>query len=250
MNRHRKVVPPLGKNLNYQPTSKNTNNKKILYLIKKYNHAWVLLYLFIYAPWFIYLEKTVTTKYTPIHIGLDDLVPFNEFFVIPYYLWFAYVAIPIALFFFTSKEDFYKTCAFLFIGMTICLTIYTIWPNGQDLRPTTFARNNMFVNIVKKLYGTDTCTNVCPSIHVFNSIGIHIAIAQSKYFKNKRWLRHSSLILCVLICLSTVFLKQHSVFDGIAAIILSVVMYLIVYVPDYSKLFRNKDVLTNSHTEA
>lgn len=212
--------------------------------LMKYKHAWLLLYLFIYAPWFTYLERTVTNNYTSVHIGLDDLVPFNELFVIPYYLWFIYVAGVITYFFFASKEDYYKTCAFLFIGMTICLTIYTIWPNGQDLRPTTFARDNFLVDIVKKLYATDTCTNVCPSIHVFNSIGIHIGITHCSKLKNMKWLRRSSLVLCILICLSTVFLKQHSVFDGITALILSVVMYLIVYVPNYSKIF-NKQSFTS-----
>ena len=32
-------------------------------LVKKYKHAWVLLYIFIYMPWFMYLEKHVTTHY-------------------------------------------------------------------------------------------------------------------------------------------------------------------------------------------
>lgn len=218
--------------------------------LQKYKHAWVLLYMFIYFPWFFYLEKTITTNYTAIHIRLDDFIPFNEFFVIPYYLWFIYVAGVIAYFLFTSKEDYYRSCAFLFIGMTVCLAIYTIWPNGQDLRPTTFARDNFLVDIVKNLYATDTSTNVFPSIHVFNSVGIHIAIMHSAKLKNKHWIRRSSFVLCVLICLATVFLKQHSAFDGIAALILCVVMYFIVYVPNYSKLFNKQQSLSESHTEA
>ncbi len=217
---------------------------------KKYKHAWVLLYMFIYFPWFFYLEKTITTHYTSVHIRLDDFIPFNELFIIPYYLWFIYVAGVIAYFLFTSKEDYYRCCAFLFIGMTICLTIYTIWPNGQDLRPTTFARDNFLVDIAKNLYSSDTSTNVCPSIHVFNSIGIHIAIMHSAKLKNKHWVRRGSFVLCVLICLATVFLKQHSAFDGIAAFILAVFMYLIVYVPNYAKLFNKQSALSESHTEA
>lgn len=189
--------------------------------------------------WFTALEKSVTTNYTPIHIWLDDIIPFNEFFIIPYLLWFLYIAITVVYFFFTSKEDFYKICAYLFIGMTICLMIYTIWPNGQNLRPSFFANDNILTDMVKRLYIQDTSTNVFPSIHVFNSIGAHIAIVSSKRLKNNKLVKMLSLLLAILISLSTVFLKQHSAMDGFGAIILGSIMYLLVYVPDYSKYFRN-----------
>jgi membrane-associated phospholipid phosphatase len=201
-------------------------------LILKYKHGWVLSYFFIYIIWFFALEQNVTTKYTPVYIWLDDFIPFNEWFVIPYYLWFAYIFITVAYFFLTSKEDFYKVTAFLFIGMTICLIIYTVWPNGQNLRPdlATIGRNNIFIDIVRNLYNTDTSTNVCPSIHVFNSIGAHIAIHHSTALKKYKWIQAGSFVLMMLIILSTMFLKQHSAFDAITAIALSIVMYLFVYV--------------------
>ena len=118
-------------------------------IIKKYKHSVVLLYFFLYITWFFYLEKTVTTGYTNVHIGLDDLIPFNEFFIIPYYLWFAYIVATVLYFLLYSKEDYYRLTAFLFIGMTICLIIYTIWPNGQDLRPAVFPRDNFFTDLVR-----------------------------------------------------------------------------------------------------
>ncbi|WFR57759.1 phosphatase PAP2 family protein [Anaerocolumna sp. AGMB13025] len=206
-------------------------------LILKYKHGWVLSYFFIYIVWFFALEKHITTNYTPVHIWLDDIIPFNEWFVIPYYLWFVFIFATVAYFFLTSREDFYKVTAFLFIGMTVCLIIYTIWPNGQNLRPdlSTIGRDNVFIHIVKALYSTDTATNVCPSIHVFNSIGANIAIHRSEALKKYKWLRAGSTILTVLISLSTMFLKQHSAFDAIAAIALSIVMYLLVYVLSGSK---------------
>lgn len=205
--------------------------------LETYKHGWLLSYTFIYLIWFFYLEHRSNVKFINIHIKLDDMVPFNEFFIIPYFLWFAYIAGTVLYFFFTSKEDYYKCCSFLFIGMTICLIIYTFWPNEQNLRPTAFARDNIFVNTVKALYLTDTSTNVCPSIHVFNSIGVHIAICNSK-LKEKRALCAVSFVLAVSICLSTVFLKQHSVFDGICAVGLSIVMYLLVYKIDYSSFMQ------------
>ena len=218
--------------------------------LKRYKHAWTLIYMIIYFIWFFALEAIVTTDYTAMHCRLDDMIPFNELFVIPYYLWFPFVAVTVGYLLFTSKEDYYKTCAFLFIGMTICLTIYTIWPNGQNLRPDLAAlgRDNLLIDIVRNLYATDTNTNVCPSIHVFNTIGILIAIFRNERLGKINWFKCSSLILGILICLSTVFLKQHSVLDGVAAILLSLVMYVIVYIPDYSRIFsknKHQDVAIN-----
>lgn len=206
--------------------------------IKKYSHVWVLLYFIFYMQWFTWLERTVTTKFTVIHLKFDDYIPFCEFFVIPYFIWFAYIFLAVAYFFFKDRGEFYRITAFLFVGMTICLTIYTLWPNGHDLRPNldTLGRSNIFTRIMGWLYDTDTCTNVCPSIHAFNSIGACIAIYKSQHLRQKRTLRIGCLVLTVLICMSTVFLKQHSVFDVICACILSVAMYAIVYVPDYARL--------------
>ena len=196
--------------------------------VSKYKHAWCLLYAFIYLPWFVFLEKNVL-HYSIIHISLDDYIPFNEYFIIPYFLWFAYVAAAVMFFFFTNKEDYYRLCAFLFIGMTISLIICTIWPNGHNLRPTEFARENIFTDMVRGLWQTDTPTNIFPSIHVYNSIGVHLAVMNSEALKKKRVVRISSFILMLSICLSTVFLKQHSALDGIGAIVMSMFMYRMVY---------------------
>ena len=66
--------------------------KKLKELFKKYNHVWVLLYALIYMPWFTYLERHVTTDFYLIHSPLDDYIPFVEYFIVPYLLWFVYLA--------------------------------------------------------------------------------------------------------------------------------------------------------------
>jgi membrane-associated phospholipid phosphatase len=201
--------------------------------ISKYKHIWIFSYFLLYMPWFLALERKVISEYTSIHISLDDYIPFNEWFVIPYLLWFLYIAVTILFLFFHSKDEFYRAAAFLFIGMTICLIIYTIWPNGQNLRPNLeqLGRDNILIRIVSMIYNMDTSTNVCPSIHVFNSIGAHIAIHKSEKLRKYKWVQATSFILMILISLSTMFLKQHSAFDTICAIILGIIMYLIVYYP-------------------
>lgn len=212
-------------------------------LLLKYKHGLILSYFFIYLIWFAYLERTVipTLKnYTLIHSKLDDLIPFNELFIIPYYLWFIFIFITVAYFFLTSKKDFYKCCAYLFTGMSICLLIYTIFPNGHDLRVNlnSLGRSNIFIDMLAKIYSVDTATNVFPSIHVFNSVGALIAINKSERLHKIKWLQCSVFVLTSLICLSTVFLKQHSIIDIFGALALNIIMYFIVYVPSWQRVPR------------
>ena len=178
--------------------------------LKKYRHAWVLSYFLIYMPWFVYLEKRTNVRHYMIHSPIDNHIPFIEYFIVPYLVWFVFIAVTVAYFLIKDKWGFYRLCAFLFSGMTIFLIICTVFPNALNLRPTVFPRDNVFTDMVKVLYKTDTPTNVLPSIHVFNSI--------------------SAYILAVLIILSTMFLKQHSVTDVIAAVTMACIIYPFVYV--------------------
>ncbi len=197
--------------------------------LTKYRHAWILSYAFIYLPWFVYLEKTVTSNYHIMHIAIDDYIPFNEYFIIPYLMWFGYVAVSVAYFFFHDVKEYYRLCTMLFTGMTISLVICTVFPNGTDFRPVVDSNKNICAAIVNLLYSADTCTNVFPSIHVYNSICVHIAVCRSERLKNRTQLKTASLILMLLICLATVFLKQHSAFDGLGSLAMAYIMYQFVY---------------------
>ena len=197
--------------------------------IERNKHALLLLYFMIYLPWFGHLERTVTTHFHVIHVALDDYIPFCEYFIIPYFLWFGYVAWGLGYFYFKNKDEYFRLCTMLFTGMTIFLVISTIYPNGHYLRPTTFARDNVFVHMVKCLYATDTATNLFPSIHVYNSIAVNLAVWHSENFRDKKVIRIGSAVLMVSIILSTMFLKQHSVVDVLTALILSYVSYDIIY---------------------
>ena len=72
-----------------------------------------------------------------------------EYFIVPYLLWFAFIAAVMLYFFLTDVEGFYKLAKIMFTGMTIFLIISTVFPNGQDLRPMVFERDNIFVDMVR-----------------------------------------------------------------------------------------------------
>lgn len=191
----------------------------------------MILYMVIYLLWFGYLEKTVTTDFHLIHMKLDDYIPFIEYFIIPYDLWFFYVAATLVFLAYADPLEYKHTAIFICLGMTLFLLISTIYPNGHDLRPAVMPRDNLFSQMVLKLQAADTPTNLFPSIHVFNSIGMCIGLLKTKALKNHPWIRVASTTLCVLIVLSTVFLKQHSVFDVYTAFLCVILFYIPVYHP-------------------
>lgn len=204
--------------------------EKAKQLYAKYKHAIpAIMYMIVYLAWFAWLEDKVTKHYRVIYMNADSRIPFCEIFIIPYLLWFVYVAAVVVFFFFKNKTDYYKTCSFLFTGMTIFLIISTLWPNGHHLRPLVMPRDNVFTQLVEMLYRVDTATNLWPSIHVYNSLGAHFAIIHSKEFQNKKGIRMASFLLAFSIILSTVFLKQHSLFDVLTAFAMAAVMYTLVY---------------------
>lgn len=199
--------------------------------LKNHNHIWTLLYGLIYLPWFLWLEQHVTSEFTLISMPLDYKIPFCEYFIIPYYLWFLFVPAVMAYEFFYSKREYYQCCALLFTGMTVFLIICTVWPNGLNLRQDISYRDNFCAQLVQGLYKTDTSTNVFPSMHVFNTLGCLIALYTSKGMKGRYGIKTAATILGILIILATVFLKQHSVWDVIGAFALALILYLIVYIP-------------------
>lgn len=213
--------------------------KKLSYFLQKYKHGLLpILYFPVYMMIFTYLERRNPESYYMIHMKIDDYIPFCEYFIVPYYLWFFYIAVTVVAFVFIDKQDFYKLCITLGTGMTLFLIISYMIPNAHELRPAVFERDNIFVSLVKLLHKADTPTNLFPSIHCYNSLMAHIAIANSRKLKKYTKVKNVSLLLCISIILSTVFLKQHSVFDVITALALGAVMYLVVYKPQLVKLHK------------
>lgn len=207
------------------------NTEKYKDFIHKYSHAWIFLYGIIYLTWFNWLERTVTSDFSLIYSPIDSYIPFIEFFIVPYLLWFVYVAATCFYFFFTDKRDFYRFTITSIVGMTLFLIICTIFPNGLRLRPMYFQRDNIFVDLVRMIYALDTPTNVLPSLHVYNSLACHFAIAHSEKLAKDKWIVRGSLVLCISIILSTMFLKQHSVIDVASAFIMFYFVYTAVYAP-------------------
>ena len=145
-------------------------------------HLWYQLYWVVYLIWFFWLDLTVTAPKYILHSPLDDLIPFNEWFVIPYCSWFLLLAGVTAALWWCDTATYDKLCLTMFSGMTFCLIVYMILPNGLELRPTveTLGRDNPALRIMQLLWKADAAVNVCPSIHCQSSACMAMAFSHSK----------------------------------------------------------------------
>ena len=204
---------------------------------KKYNHLLLLLYWAVFGFMFLAVERLFPIWF-PSHFNIDAYysvvcaadyrIPFNEWFVIPYYYWFAFLAVPAAYFCLWEPRAFRDFQWAVILTYSVTMIIYLIWPTKQDLRPDTFARDNLLVRIAQNLYDFDTNTNVCPSIHVLGSLAVMFAGLHSKTLHAWGW-KLFFVLSTVWISMSTVFLKQHSLVDVIAALGVGAVCYAIQF---------------------
>ena len=169
-----------------------------------------------------------------IHSPLDDMIPFLEIFVIPYVLWYGLIVFSLTYFAMYNIDSFKKLQTFIMITQGLAMIVYIVYPSMQDLRPTEFANQNIFTDMIGFLYSFDTNTGVFPSLHVAYSVGI-----ASVWLKEKdaSWvLRISIAVFCLLVCASTVFIKQHSILDAFGAIPVCIIAEAVLY----GKYWRDK----------
>ena len=159
---------------------------------------------------------------------IDSWIPFCEWFVIPYYFWFAYIVGMLHYGLLFDRQTFRDCMYFIMLTYSATMVIYLLWPNMQALRPETFERENLFTWIVQRLYNFDTNTNVCPSIHVLGSMAVCLAGLRAPRLQHWGW-KVFFHVSNLLICLSTVFLKQHSILDVFAALLLCAIAYPLAF---------------------
>ena len=203
---------------------------KLKDFLHKRPSAWYMLYLPVYLLLFFAVEKLVpsTCDYWVSYLPLDAYIPFCEFFVVFYCMWYP-LLIATAIYLFVNDDHSFRLYGwFIIIGFTGTLLFCLIFPNGQDLRPAEFADSNFFTWLVGRLYSADTNTNVIPSMHVLGCMAAVFGLFHSRC--THRWMKVSVIILTVLINASTVFIKQHSILDVIIALAVSIVLYFVVFV--------------------
>lgn len=194
-------------------------------------HLWYQLYWVLYVVWFFTIDGRITDPKYIIYSPLDDWIPFNEWFIFIYCSWFALLVGVFAALWWNDTASYDKLCLTMFSGMTFCLIVYMVLPNGLDIRPVaeTAGRENIAMSIMRLIWRADTPNNVCPSIHCQSSACMALAFSHSKLAEGRPGRKAAAWIWCALICASTVFTKQHSIIDVACGLVLAAVWALVLY---------------------
>lgn len=174
------------------------------------------------------LENVIIKGKFNMHSKMDDIIPFVPIFVIPYFMWYIFIVVEEVYFLLRSKEDLRKTTLSINLCMITAMIIYILFPNYQSLRPVAY-ESDFFSQWVRLLQMSDSSSSVCPSLHVSVAISLYLGVINSSCFIKKPLIKLATLILTFLICISTVLIKQHSVIDVVAGILLSISVYIYVY---------------------
>lgn len=178
-----------------------------------------ILWLPLYIVAYLVMERLFTSGYWATQLPLDRMIPFCEWFVIPYCMWYP-LLVGVGLYLLAKDAPaFRRYMVFLAATFLLSEVIWFLVPNGQNLRPAVMPRDNVLTQLIGALYAIDTNTNVFPSVHVVGSIGAALAVWGCR--RLRPGIRWGVLILAVLICLSTLFIKQHSILDVISGLLLS-----------------------------
>ena len=200
----------------------------------KYSHLILLVGWIIYfAAYFLTENLIPVEKCHVIHSPLDDIIPFCEWFLIPYVFWYFLIVFSLGWFALYDVDSFKKLQTYIMITQAVAVIIYIVYPNCQNLRPTEFPRDNFLTRCVGLLYSLDTNTGVCPSLHCAYSIGIASVWLRVKNVS--AWWKIFVTVACTTICLSTMFIKQHSAADFFAAIPVCLLAEILVFKVFYRK---------------
>lgn len=206
---------------------RNCNNrgikKKMTKWIREHRYALLLLYLPCYLLAFFIIDGLAAEHYI-IRCPLDRFIPFNQYMIIPYAIWFFWFPGWLLYFLLKSREDFVKLAVVMFSGMTISLLIYVVFPNGVDLRePIT--GTDVCSKALRLIRAADTPYGVCPSIHVSTIAAILLVIRDSKLPEFTPTAEGYCWVITLLIAYATMATKQHSIVDVVCGALLSVLLY-------------------------
>ena len=177
-----------------------------------------LLYFVAYSL----VERITPVSVILIDTPIDHMIPFSKYAVLPYCLWHVEMGVILLyLAFIKDLSNYWKVTLELVCGLFIILIICMIWPNEVCLRPAVVEGNDIFAVLTRFIYSADNSMNVFPSGHAFGAVVMMSAWGRRC---KKPWQYVINITLNMAIILSTLFLKQHSVVDLIAGIVLALIL--------------------------
>ena len=190
--------------------------------------------LVIFQSIFFFASKIIQSTPHLLSSSIDDKIPFNVWFIIPYCLWYLLLFI---VPYYYYKKDKHTLCKYI-VSYALCVIIAAII---FSVYPTTLARpevksTNILTFIASIIFYIDTpAVNCLPSLHCAISMLFILSSFTSK--KVSKDFRYVVSFMGILVMIATLFVKQHVLIDLITGDILMTITYIFA---SYSKKTVNK----------
>jgi len=159
---------------------------------------------------FIALEHSITPRYSWV-TPLDEWIPFIPHSWWLYVLFFPFVVLAAA---YTNADGFRALRSATGLAFVAALLCFWLFPEFVP-RPDIGALENGFLQQrLSRMWQLDLASNGCPSLHV----AVTCLACRALWDRPGRWLTAS---IGLLICLSTLTLKQHTLIDGAGGVLLA-----------------------------
>ena len=220
-------IPPWTK-IVYQITCKIASTCCIILFMKKLyseNKDYILnMFLVFGTSAFLYfIIKQFIPSYHLITLTVDDKIPLIPFFIIFYSIWYPYLFVVFYFIFQKDKDKFKSLIKKYILCAVIADLCFVIYPTMVS-RPEVNGFNSLVSLMLYITYISDIPVNCFPSLHCTFALLVMYAVTFDKNM-NKVF-RILVGIISPLICLSTIFVKQHSIIDVVGALFLSCIVYV------------------------
>lgn len=193
-----------------------------------FSHLKLLLGWPIYFTLYFLTENLIPVEACHvIHCTLDDVIPFCEYFVVFYVLWYGLVVGWLLYYLLYDIPQFKRLQIYIMLTQVIAMAFYILYPSRQELRPDVFQHDNVFTHIMTFIYAFDTNTGVFPSLHV----GYSLAILSTTWKDSglRPGIKALNLFLTLMVAVSVCFVKQHSVLDVLSAVVMCIAIEILLY---------------------
>lgn len=179
------------------------------------------------------LMDTASYAFLPKISCIDDLIPLVPFFIVIYiysYLYWVYAPIAVSV---TKKSNQINFIIGYVVSLFIGSLIFVFLPSYMDRvdeglieqmnKPGFF---NYLLGFIYGVDGGERAYNLFPSYHCLISLYCYFGVRKQEEIS--KGFKITCLVSTILICLSTVFTKQHYIVDIFGGVAISTVVYLVI----------------------
>ena len=165
--------------------------------------------------------------------AIDDLIPVVPVFIVIYvYSFIFWICGPMAVSL-TKKRNFINFCIYMLLAYFIGFLFFAFVPTYMDRVAEGLMKvgenKDIFSKLLFMIYqadGSEMAFNLMPSYHCLISACCYFGVKDQEEIS--KGFQKYSLMMTILICISTLFTKQHYIIDVVTGVGISIGCYLLM----------------------